>query len=80
MALLNSKGVRMLVDKLKYNDFDMVVLKMKKYINDPNTPCAVIDAILNAMEENTNCEALYIQVRIINLLFDLFLFQKRSDH
>jgi len=80
MALLNSKGVRMLVDKLKYNDLDMVVLKMKKYINDPNTPCAVIDAILNAMEENTNCEALYIQVRIIKLLFDLFHFQQRSDH
>jgi len=61
MALLNSKPVRILVDKLKYNDTDMVVLKMKKYINDPNTPCAVMDAILNAMEENTNCEALYIQ-------------------
>ncbi len=59
--LLNSKPVRVLVDKLKYNDLDMHVLKMKKYINDPNAPCAVIDAILNAMEENTNCEALYIQ-------------------
>lgn len=59
--LLNSKPVRALMDKLKYNDLDMRVLKMKKYINDPNAPCAVIDAILNAMEENTNCEALYIQ-------------------
>lgn len=64
MALLNSKPVRILVDSLKYNDTDMRVLKMKKYINDPNTPCAVIDAVLNAMEENTNCEALYIQVRV----------------
>ncbi len=64
--LLNSKAVRILVDKLKYNDIDMRVLKMKKFINDPNTPCAVIDAILNAMEENTNCEAIYIQVRAIN--------------
>jgi len=61
MNLLNSKPVRILVDKLKHNDIDMRVLKMKKFINDPNTPCAVIDAILNAMEENTNCEALYIQ-------------------
>lgn len=61
MALVNSKPVRILVDKLKNNDTDMRVLKMKKYINDPNTPCAVMDAILNAMEENTNCEALYIQ-------------------
>lgn len=66
MNLLNSKPVRILVDKLKYNDIDMRVLKMKKFINDPNTPCAVIDAILNAMEENTNCEALYIQVRSIS--------------
>jgi len=61
MDLLNSKQVRILVDKLKYNDTSMRVLKMKKYINDPNTPCAVMDAILNAMEENSNCEALYIQ-------------------
>merc|ERR1712137_34599 len=37
--LLNSKPVRVLVDKLKYNDLDMHVLKMKKYINDPNAPC-----------------------------------------
>jgi hypothetical protein len=62
-ALLNSKPVRMLIDKLKMNDREMVVLKMKKYINDPNAPSAVLDAALNAMEENTNCEALYIQVR-----------------
>mmetsp|Transcript_20687 Transcript_20687/g.43263 ORF Transcript_20687/g.43263 Transcript_20687/m.43263 type:complete len:602 (+) Transcript_20687:583-2388(+) len=61
MALLNSKPVRILVDMLKHNDNGMRVLKMKKHINDPNTPCAVMDAILNAMEENTNCEALYIQ-------------------
>jgi hypothetical protein len=65
MDLLNSKPVRILVDKLKHNDTDMRVLKMKKYINDPNAPCAVMDAMLNAMEENTNCEALYIQVRTI---------------
>jgi hypothetical protein len=63
-ALLNSKPVRMLIDKLKMNDRDMVVLKMKKYINDPNAPSAVLDAALNAMEENTNCEALYIQVKL----------------
>jgi len=40
----------------------MVVLKMKKYINDPNAPSCVLDAALDAFEENTNCEALYIQV------------------
>jgi len=60
-ALLKSKDVRMLIRKLKTNDLDMRVLKMKKYINDPNIPSAVLNAALNAMEENTNCEALYIQ-------------------
>merc|ERR1711907_299504 len=60
-ALLNSKPVRILIDKLKMNDLDMRVLKMKKYINDPDAPCALLDATLDAMEENTNCEALYIQ-------------------
>eukprot|EP00957_Ditylum_brightwellii_P014218 1071184-Ditylum_brightwellii.AAC.1 len=43
------------------NDDDMVVLKLKKYLNDPDTPCVVIDAALTALERNTNCEALYIQ-------------------
>lgn len=60
-ALLRSKEVRMLAEKLKMNDSDMVVLKMKKYINDPNVPSPVLDTVLDAMEENTNCEALYIQ-------------------
>jgi hypothetical protein len=59
---LNSPRVKDLIEKLKSNDPDMVVLKMKKYVNDPNTPCLVIDAVLAALEENTNCEALYIQV------------------
>ncbi|GAX13884.1 hypothetical protein FisN_5Lh220 [Fistulifera solaris] len=58
---LNSPRVKDLIAKLKSNDPDMVVLKMKKYVNDPNTPCLVIDAVLAALEENTNCEALYIQ-------------------
>mmetsp|Transcript_15637 Transcript_15637/g.25324 ORF Transcript_15637/g.25324 Transcript_15637/m.25324 type:complete len:193 (+) Transcript_15637:115-693(+) len=51
----------MLLDKLRLNDPDVVVLKMKKYINDPAAPCAVLDEALNALEENSNCEALYIQ-------------------
>jgi hypothetical protein len=71
-ALLNTKPVKMLIDKLNANDPDMVVLKMKKYVNDPNAPSAVIDAALNAMELNTNCQALYIQVRTMFVL-DFFL-------
>lgn len=61
-AALQTPGVRALLDKLRRDDSDMVVLKMKKYVNDPDTPQVVIDAVLDALEENTNCEALYIQV------------------
>lgn len=61
-ALLNSKPLKALVAGLKNNDPDLVVLKMKKYINDPDAPSCVIDAALDALEENSNCEALYIQV------------------
>lgn len=60
-AALQTPGVRALLDKLRRDDSDMVVLKMKKYVNDPDTPQVVIDAVLDALEENTNCEALYIQ-------------------
>lgn len=60
-ALLSSKPLKYLVAGLKGNYPDMKVLKMKKYINDPNAPSVVIDAALEALEENTNCEALYIQ-------------------
>ncbi|MGK3747249.1 MAG: hypothetical protein ACI90V_014113, partial [Bacillariaceae sp.] len=62
-ALVKSKEVKMLIEKLKMNDRDVRVLKMKKYINDPNIPSAVLNAALDAMEENTSCEVLYIQVR-----------------
>lgn len=60
-AAINSPLMKALVEKLRNNDSDMVVLKMKKYVNDPNAPQVVIDAALDALEENTNCEALYIQ-------------------
>ena len=61
-SALNSPQVRALLDKLRGNAFDMVVLKLKKYIPDPNAPQIVLDATLDALEENTNCESLYIQV------------------
>jgi hypothetical protein len=60
-SALNSSMVKSLISKLNADDSDMVVLKMKKYVNDPNTPCIVIDAVLDALEENTNCQSLYIQ-------------------
>lgn len=64
-AILKSKPLRMLIGKLKMNDSEMNVLKMKKYINDPNIPSAALDSALDAMEENTNCQVLYIQVNKI---------------
>jgi hypothetical protein len=59
---LTAPRVKELLEKLLSNDSDMVVLKMKKYCSDLDTPSIVIDAVLDALEENTNCEALYIQV------------------
>jgi hypothetical protein len=63
---LNAPRVKALLEKLRSNDSDMVVLKMKKYCSDLETPTLVIDAVLDALEENTNCEALYIQVRSVS--------------
>lgn len=64
-SALLSPLVMALLEKLRSNDTDMVVLKMKKYISDPDAPTIVLDAALDALEENTNCESLYIQVREI---------------
>lgn len=61
-SALNAPKVKELLEKMRSNDSDMVVLKMKKYCSDLDTPQIVIDAALDALEENTNCEALYIQV------------------
>jgi hypothetical protein len=60
-SFLESPKVMALIKNLKSNDPDMVILKMKKYISDPAAPTLLIDAALDALEENTNCEALYIQ-------------------
>ncbi|KAL7555812.1 hypothetical protein ACA910_002276 [Epithemia clementina (nom. ined.)] len=60
-AALMAPNTQVLLHKLCSSDDDMVVLKMKKYVSDPATPSVVIDAVLDALEENTNCESLYIQ-------------------
>jgi hypothetical protein len=60
-SALNHSSVQSLLGKLRDNDYDMTVLKMKKYLSDPDTPQMIIDAALDALEENTNCQALYIQ-------------------
>lgn len=61
-SAINSPNVRAIVGKLEMNDPDMVVLKCKKYLSDPDTPSVIVDAMLDALERNTNCQALYIQV------------------
>ena len=76
-SLLNTPLVRKLLDKLRGNDSDTVVLKMKKYLSDPDTPPMAIDAALEALEECTICESLYIQVSYkkcicMNLDFDMY--------
>ena len=58
---ISAPNVRALVGKLEMNDLDMIVLKCKKYLGDPDTPSVIVDAMLDALEKNTNCQALYIQ-------------------
>lgn len=60
-SVLDSKYLRSLISKLENNEPDVVVLKMKKFLPDPDTKPIAVDAVLSAMEKNTNCEALYIQ-------------------
>ena len=60
-SAVTAPNVRALIGKLEMNDSDMVVLKCKKYLSDPDTPSVITDAMLDALEKNTNCQALYIQ-------------------
>lgn len=69
-SVLNGRKLKSLLEKLRCNDSDMIVLKMKKYCSDPATPQVVLDAVLDALEDNTNCEALYVQVILILLRFE----------
>jgi len=65
-SAISAPHVQALIDKLTINDPDMVVLKLKKYLSDPDTPSLIIDAMLDALERNTNCQALYIQVSAVS--------------
>jgi hypothetical protein len=77
-SVLDAPQVKALLDKLRSNDTDMVVLKLKKYVSDPNAPQIVMDAVLDAIDENSNCEALYIQVRTPQILSERILFARAS--
>lgn len=60
-SVLTTPKFKLLIENLKSNALDMVVLKMKKYVGDLDCPPVVIDAVLDALEENSNCQSLYIQ-------------------
>ena len=60
----DTKQVRDLVRRLEEDDEDMVVLKTKRYLADPDAPPAVLDEVLKGLGRNTNCQALYIQVSV----------------
>ncbi len=60
-SAVTAPNVRAIIGKLEMNDPDMVVLKCKKYLSDSDTPSVIIDALLDALEKNSNCQALYIQ-------------------
>jgi hypothetical protein len=60
-SAVTAPNVRALVGKLEMNDPEMVVLKCKKYLPSSDTPPVIVDTMLDALERNTNCQALYIQ-------------------
>jgi len=60
-SAITAPNVRAVVGKLEMNDPEMVVLKSKKYLPDSDTPSVIVDALLDALERNANCQALYVQ-------------------
>ena len=70
--VISSSNFQDLVQKLKTNHDDVVVLQCRKYLPDPDTSSKIIDAMLTALESNKNCQALYIHVRDSNKHFFLY--------
>ena len=60
-SAINAPHVKTIIGKLEMNSPDCIILKWKKYLGDPDTPTVIVDAMLDALEKNTNCKALYIQ-------------------
>jgi len=58
--LLQKPHIKSCITKLKKNADDMVVCKLKVWLS-PDTPMLVMDAVLDALDNNTNCQSLYIQ-------------------
>jgi hypothetical protein len=55
-----SRDLLALVDQIKTNHKDAVVLKLKHHIG-PDSNTFILDAVLHALMHNDNCQALYIQ-------------------
>lgn len=73
---LSSRQVAELLEVIKGNHKDAVVLKLKHWLG-PDTNTWVIDAVLSALMKNDNCEALYIQnfndgTNLVLLILDFF--------
>ena len=62
-SVLSSPTFKSLEQKLKMNDPDVVVLKCKEYLTDSHSSPEIINAMLSALQSNTNCQGLYVQVR-----------------
>merc|ERR1740139_241602 len=60
LSTLSTPKVISLLERLRNHDPDVVVLKLKKFLG-PDTPQILMDAVLNALMDNMNCQALYIQ-------------------
>ncbi|CAN0071497.1 unnamed protein product, partial [Discosporangium mesarthrocarpum] len=59
-AALESPQVQQLLEQIRSNHPDMEVLKLHHYLG-PDANTATLDAVLEALEVNENCQALYIQ-------------------
>jgi len=50
------------LEKLRNDDQDIKVLKMKQFLPGMDAPTAALDIVLDALEVNTSVQSLYIQV------------------
>jgi hypothetical protein len=71
LSAVQSREVQELVAMIKSNHPETVVFKVKHYISS-DVNCYVMDAVLNALMENTVCESLYIQNFNEGMLDDQF--------
>ena len=59
-SALEKPSVALLLDRVRGNDPRVTVLKLHDYLS-ADTSMPVIDAVLDALKHNCNCQALYIQ-------------------